>query len=196
MKQKRRFEERCLAGTVAVVAAAFVLGQAVHGQQPTDVTIDVSDCVGLEKPEERLACFEREVEAQRRPAPGPAPAPVASGTPPAPAAPAPAPPAPVRREVIPAPAPSAAAAEPRRERGRRAEPLPPEIAAKVTSLRETVPNTWTITLDNDQVWRQTTPQQFALRPGMDVRLYPTHWGDAYRLTVVGLKGYIQVARVR
>lgn len=189
MKQKRRFEERCLAGTVAVVAANFVLGQAVQGQQPADVTIDVSDCVDLEKPEERLACFEREVEAQRRP--GPAAAPVASGTPPAPAAPAP-----VRREVIPAPAPSAAAAEPRRERGRRAEPLPPEIAAKITSLRETVPNTWTITLDNNQVWRQTTPQQFALRPGMDVRLYPTHWGDAYRLTVVGLKGHIQVARVR
>jgi hypothetical protein len=184
-----------LAGTVAVVAASFVLGQAVQGQQPRDVTIDVSDCVDLEKPEERLACFEREVEAQRQPAPTPAPAPAANRAPPAPAVPAPAAPAP-RREVIPAPAPSAAAAESRRARGRRAEPLPPEIVAKVTSLRETVPNTWTITLDNDQVWRQTTPQQFALRPGMDVRLYPTHWGDAYRLTVVGHKGYIQVARVR
>jgi len=186
MIRRRRFEERCWAGRVAVVAAGFVLGPAVQGQEPDSVTIDVSDCVDLEKPEERLACFEREIETQGRSTP-------AAGRPtPAPAAPAPT----ARREAVPAAVPAPAAAEPARKRGRRAEPLGPEIAAKVAELRETVPNTWTITLDNDQVWRQTAPKSFALRPGMEVRLYPTHWGNAYRLTATGLNGYIQVARVR
>lgn len=188
MIRKRRFKERCLAGTITVVAAGLVLGPAVQAQEPGAVTIDVSDCVDLKSPGERLDCFEREVEAQRRPVP---PAGRAS---PAPAPPAPAAPAPAQREAVPAPAP--VANEPGRGRGRRAEALPAEIVAKVTELRETVPNAWSITLDNDQIWRQTTPKSFALRPGMEVRLNPTRWGTAYRLTVADLNGFIQVARVR
>jgi hypothetical protein len=193
MISRRQFEERCWAGTVAVVAAGLWLGQAVQAQEPGSVTIDVSNCVDLEKPEERLACFEREVEAQRRPAPAPAPA--ANRAPAAPAVAAPPPPreAPPR-EVVRTPVP-APAAEPRR-RGRGVEPLGQEILAKVTEVRETVPNTWTITLDNGQVWRQTTPKSFVLRPGMEVRLYPTKWGDSYRLTSGGPNGFIQVERVR
>ena len=192
MITKRQFEERCWASTVAVVAAGFCLGQAVQAQEPGSVTIDVSNCVDLAKPEERLACFEREVEAQRQAAPAPA----ANRAPPAPtvAAPAPPPEAPPR-EVVRTAVPAPVAAEPRR-RGRAAQPLGGEILAKVTEVRETVPNVATITLDNGQVWRQTTPKAFVLRPGMDVRLYPTKWGDSYRLTAGGPNGFIQVERVR
>jgi len=189
MKQKRQIEERCLAGTMAVIAAGLLLGPAVQAQEPGGVTIDVSDCVDLEKPEERLACFEREIEAQRRATPASA----ANRAPPAPAAPAP---TPQPAATIPAAVPAPVTAEPGRERDRRAEPLPPEVVAKVAQLRETVPNTWTITLDNGQVWRQTTPKPIALRPGMEVRLSATNWGSSYRLTAAALRTFIQVERVR
>jgi hypothetical protein len=170
MNRKRRFEERCWAGAVAVVAAGLVLDPGVQAQEPGSVTIDVSECVELERAEERLACFEREVEARRQPAPA------ADRTSPA------ATPAPV--------------AETRRARRDRKESPGREIVAKVADLRETVPNTWTITLDNGQIWRQAPPKPYALRPGMEVRLYPTNWGTAYRLTVAELRGFIQVDRVR
>ncbi len=185
MIRRRRLEERCLAA--AVVAAGLVLGPAAaRAQEPASVTIDVSDCVDLATPAERLACFEREVEAQRGPAPA---ADRASAAPPAP------PPA-RPPEAAPAAVPAPVAAEPRRARRDRGEPLGQPIVAKVAELRETVPNAWTITLDNGQVWRQTPPKWFALRPGMEVRLNPTRWGNAYRLSAAELSGFIQVERVR
>ena len=187
MNGKRRFEERCWAGAVAVVATGgFVLGPTVQGQEQGSVTIDVSECVELERAEERLACFEREVEGQRRPAPA------AGRAPPAPATPAPAP----RREAAPAAVPAPVAAEPTRERRGRKEPPGQEFVAKVAELRETVPNAWSITLDNGQVWRQAPPKPYPLRPGMEVRLYPTNWGLKYRLAAAELRGFIQVERVR
>jgi hypothetical protein len=201
MSRKRRFEERCFGGLVAVVAAGLVVLQpAIQGQEPDNVTIDVSDCVALEKPGERLDCFERQLEAQRRAAPA------TNSTAPARAAPAPAAPAPTTPA---SPAPTAAARETARTaisapdaveeiRGRRGreEPAGREIVAVVTELRETVPNTWTITLDNGQVWRQSPPKWYPLRTGAQVRLYPTTWGTSYRLTVAETKGFIQVERVR
>jgi hypothetical protein len=156
-----------------------------QGQEP-DITIEVSDCIDLKTPEERLACFEREVEAQRRPAPA------AGAARPAPAAPPPARPP----EAVPAAVPAPVAAEPTRERRGRKEPPGPEFVAKVAELRETVPNAWSITLDNGQVWRQAPPKPYPLRPGMEVRLYPTNWGLKYRLAAAELRGFIQVERVR
>jgi hypothetical protein len=75
-------------------------------------------------------------------------------------------------------------------------PPPPEIVATVTELRETVPNAWLITLDNGQVWRQSIPQRFALKPGQRVTLHGTKWGASYRLSADALHGFIQVERVR
>ena len=65
----------------------------------------------------------------------------------------------------------------------------------MTALRETVPNAYLITLDNGQVWRQTVPQYYPLRPGSDVRIYYSRW-RAYRLTSPERNGYIQVERAR
>jgi hypothetical protein len=194
MTGKRRFEERCLA--VACAAAALALGPPARGQESGGVTIDVSDCVELEKPGERLDCFERQLEAQRQAAP----APTAASPAPAPTAPAPTASAPAPERARTAAAPDAVETI-RTPRGRRArqeaaEAPGREIVAVVTALRETVPNTWTITLDNGQVWRQTPPKFYPLRPGLEVRLYPTGWGDSYRLTVAEQKSFIQVQRVR
>jgi hypothetical protein len=70
------------------------------------------------------------------------------------------------------------------------------IVAVVTALKETVPNAYLITLDNGQVWRQSSPQRFSLETGQQVTLSRTKWGQAYRLSAEGLHGFLQVERVR
>lgn len=162
-------------GMPAVFASALVAPLAV-----AQVSIDVSACVDLTTPEERLACFEAQVEAA-----GDAPAEAA------PAATAPAPSAPAAA----APAATGAPAAASRDRDEDNDAPPADIIAKVAELRETVPNSSLITLDNGQVWRQTVPEYYALRPGSDVRIYYSRW-NAYRLTSPALRGFIQVERVR
>lgn len=144
-------------GIAAVVASAGGAGLAAAQ------AVDVSECVKLTTPEERLACFEAQVEGARN-----------------------APPA----TTGPANGGSA-------EFGADGEQQPEvqEIEAVVTALRETVPNSWLITLDNGQVWRQTVPKNYELRQGSPVRIYYSRW-RAYRLTNDTLKGFIQVERVR
>ncbi|HVJ30754.1 MAG TPA: hypothetical protein VNA66_10635, partial [Gammaproteobacteria bacterium] len=147
---------------IAAIAAAAAI-QAADAQGPGDaVNVDVSECVNLTTSEERLACFEKQVEGART-------NPTAAS---APAAPSTAPPS---------------------SSGGKAEPL--DIQARVAELRETVPNSYLITLDNGQVWRQTVPKAYALRPGDPVRVYYSRW-RTYRLTNEKLRSFIQVERVR
>src|SRR5688572_23569492 len=133
-------------GLQIIGLAAFVASGAVVesvGAQADPVTIDVSQCVNLPTPEQRLACFEAQVETART-------------APPAAAAPA----------AAPAAAAPAAAASSSRGPGVEEERAdPPDIHAKVAELRETVPNAFLITLDNGQVWRQTVPERYPLRVG-------------------------------
>jgi hypothetical protein len=223
----------------AIVAAAIVLGAAVaQPAMPQDserLTVDVHDCLSLEKRDERLACFEAQVEAAQRPAvpargsepaaPSTAPpagaAAAASAIPPAGAAAAASanPAASAVPTATATPAPSAAAvastaaaasidagAESRTPapEGRSgadtgpakggSEQPPADIVATVTALRERLPNAYDITLDNGQVWRQSPPMAYPLRPGLEVRLRQTRFG--YRLTAPELRGQIQVERVR
>ena len=130
------------------------------------MSVDVSECVKLTTPEERLACFEAQVEGARN-----APAPATSGN-------------------------SSASSGSREfgQQG-DPEPEVQEIEARVTDLRETVPHAYLITLDNGQVWRQTVPKAYGLREGIPVRIYYSRW-RAYRLTNDQLKSFIQVERVR
>jgi hypothetical protein len=191
---KRRCEERWL----AIVFAAIALGPPAFGQEPGSVTIDVGSCVNLEKPGERLDCFERQLEAQGQTAPE---ASRTGQTPATPARTAPSPaatPAPAREAAPTATATPDAVESIRERRTRREEAAAPgrEITAVVTDLRESIPNTWTVTLDNGQVWRQSPPKPYPLRVGAQVRLYPTGWGTSYRLTVDEQRGFIQVERVR
>jgi hypothetical protein len=71
-----------------------------------------------------------------------------------------------------------------------------DVVATIADLRETVPNSWLITLDNGQLWQQSYPEPYFLRPGMRVTLHASRWGSAYRLSAEGLNGFIQVKRFK
>lgn len=166
MAKRTRFGVQTTA-MAAVFASAVALQLAV-----AQVSVDVSNCVELTKPEERLACFEAQVEAASNAPPVAGPAAASSA----------------------APADFGLPAEEAKDDDER--PLPPELNAKVAETRETVPNAYLITLDNGQVWRQTQPKYgYVLRPGYDVRIYATKI-RSFRLASKQLPGYIQVERVR
>lgn len=166
------------AGLAALAAGIGAIQPAAPQQSGGGtLSVDVSDCVKLATPEERLACFEARVEAAGG---GAGAAPGAGGS----AAPAA------------AAGGAAAASGASRSPSVRDEPdEPPDIFARVVELRETVPNAYLITLDNGQVWRQTVPEIYPLREGYPVRIYYSRW-RAYRLTNEQLRGFIQVERVR
>jgi len=195
--------ERATLVLVAVIGGIGVTQQAV-AQAAAGVTIEVGDCVKLQAPEERLACYERQVDAaERGRATHAGDSPAAASALPA-AAPA----------AAPAPATSAVAAPSAGRRtvnasGRHVEHRPREdssaqdkseqtstIVAKVAALKQTVPNAYLITLDNGQVWRQNYPQLYPLQPGQRVTLSGSIWGGSSRLTSDELQGFIQVERVR
>lgn len=65
----------------------------------------------------------------------------------------------------------------------------------VTELEEVRPNQWRIALASGQVWFQVHPKRFNLREGYPVRIYPSDWGDNFRLDTEKLSGFIQVQRL-
>lgn len=153
---------------VALIASVAAIRLAAAQQQGDAVKVDVTKCVELITPEERLACFETQVEAASG-------APVTTGA---------------------AAVGSSTTAAGSASRGGQEEAGPPDVVAKVAELREIEPNAYLITLDNGEVWRQTVPYAYALRPGSDVRIYfVSRWGS-FRLTNPQLRRFIQVERVR
>jgi hypothetical protein len=161
-----------VAGMTAVVSVAAL--PPATAQESEALTVEAGDCAELAAPEERLACFDARVEAARQERP-------ASGD----RAPAADPPQ--------APERSAIAADPGSDEP-GGDPRSTEIVAKVAELRPTVPNSFVITLDNGQVWRQTQPLYYPLRLGSEVRISETNFG--HRLTNPALRGFIRVERVR
>ncbi len=162
----------------AVVAiAAGVVGLCpAYGQESGKVMIDVAECIKLEAPEARLACYESRVAAVfgERAAKAAAARPAALAPPVA---------APVQSQ--------------RAEKPQAAEPQAAnDIVSRVKELREVVPNAWQITLENGQVWRQTVSKRYALKSGQQIKIYSTRWGSASRLSTDEINGYIQVERVR
>jgi len=71
-----------------------------------------------------------------------------------------------------------------------------ELHSTISKLREYVPGRYLITLENGQVWRQVVAERYRLEVGDKVRIYPSRWGKSFRLSAEGLKGFIQVERVR
>ncbi len=157
--------------------------QPAAAQAPAEtVNVDVSECVKLTTPEERLACFDKQVESTRTsPA---APATPASATSPA---------APVAAPTNSQPPASSTTSSNAGRQNREEQHA--DIHARIREIHETVPNSYLITLDNGQVWRQTVPKAYALRHGDAVRLFYSRWGT-YRLTNEQLRSFIQVERVR
>jgi len=70
-----------------------------------------------------------------------------------------------------------------------------ELNDVITELFLAQPSMWLIRLESGQVWRQVHPKRLNLREGDPVRIYPTGWGDNFRLETSRLSGYIQVLRV-
>jgi hypothetical protein len=217
--------KKYLRRAIAAIAIALYAGVFLRAvaQDPKGLNIDVANCVALEKPEDRLACFEAQVAAARQRA-APAGASDATGSATAvtgasaaavagasaaaskgastdagriPSS------ADAAEPVSPGTAPALhgqkSASEPRpAENGgrteRSSEREPVEIVAKVIELRQTVPNAYVITLDNGQVYRQAHPMPYPLRTGLIVHVRDTTFG--YRLTAPELHGQINVERVR
>lgn len=70
-----------------------------------------------------------------------------------------------------------------------------ELIDKVASIERLLPNLVLITLQSGQKWRQMVDKRYPVSVGDEVRIYPSRWGDAYRLSATRVSGYIQVERV-
>lgn len=179
-------------GASRLLVLSFALfAPLASGQNEARVVDEVRTCAQLERDTVRLACFDavaRAVGSSVSASPAPAEdrtratASVSS---------APTPNTPVE--------PSSAAAtfglpaEPVRE----VEPAPEQqLVSWVASLRELQPGRLEITLENGQVWRQTSSDRYALAIGHEVRIYPTRFGRYFRLTAKALRSFVQVERVR
>jgi hypothetical protein len=172
--------------SVSIVAAAALLGAAwsaspALGQERREVTVDIERCLDLESTEAQQACFGAEVN-----------------------------------QVLQEQGSSTAEASTRnseasRETGNQASRVAEQPVARaaepedaddveyrgtIVEMREYLPSAYIIRLDNGQIWEQTEPKRYPLRPGLEVRIYPTRWGQRYRLTGVDSGGHIQVRRVQ
>lgn len=203
--------------------SALLIGSvwAVSGlaQAQQEVLIDAGPCLQFETSVERLVCFEEQAKAAAgntsAASQGDRPVlridrsnqqlpPARSAAVPA-AAPAAATQSGNATSANSSGAATAAAAAPRQDaeasfglpqRVDREEQTRNELRGTIESFREISPNQYLITLTNGQVWRQMHSDRYNIREGHAVRIYPTRWGSAYRLTVEELKGFIQVERVK
>jgi hypothetical protein len=173
--------------TSAYLVTLFLMGSVIGvdrclAQDDGLVTIDARRCIEIESPDERLACFEAQVKQPVKPqgatAPPAATGSAAAGSPAAPPTP--------QVESVRVPA----------QQARGDEASPTEWVGSITALQERVPRRWLITLDTGQIWEQQVAERYALRVGQRVRIYESRWGGHHRLEADGIKGFIQVDRVR
>jgi hypothetical protein len=66
----------------------------------------------------------------------------------------------------------------------------------VAGIREIQPGRVEVTLANGQVWRQITSDRYNLLVGQEVRVYPSGFGQYFRLSSKASRGFIQVERIR
>jgi hypothetical protein len=170
-----------------VGCAICIICQSTLAQDSRDVTIDASRCRALESPDERLACFEAQVDAaitgegRESDSPAPAPAPAAASVPPQGSQPS---------------VPTVDITDLPRQDISADAPRQSELVGNITSLRARAPSQYLITLDNGQVWQQRFAERYPLRVGQRVRIYQGKFGSGLRLQVEGLNGFIQVDRVQ
>jgi hypothetical protein len=168
-----------MAATVAQAAFCLACSDATLAQEQDRGTIDARRCLELQSPDERLACFEKQVDEPSSRAPTPAAGAGVS---------APSPPQSTAPTVV------DVADLPREDAGRGVAPSQSELVGYIASLRERAPNQYLITLDNGQVWLQRLAERYHLRVGQRVRIYHSRFG--LRLQADGVNGFIQVERVR
>jgi len=177
------------AGLIPIASlAGFCLAWSpeILAQVSGDLSIEVSECIELTSELERYACYERLTEAalsQQAREDSTAADTASSG----------------RGELqlnecLNSASESATGAAGRS--GNPADEPPVEILSTITALEESRPNSYTVTLENGQIWRQIGSKRYPLRTGFEVRIYVSRWGSSYRLTASESGGYIQVERVR
>ena len=83
-----------------------------------------------------------------------------------------------------------------RREAREAERQAHEVTGQVAAVREILPGRIEVTLTNGQVWRQTNSDRYNLLIGHEVRIYPTGFGQYFRLSSKELRSFIQVERVK
>jgi hypothetical protein len=159
---------------VSWIALLCMAGTAVAADSALDAT---RRCAEIKDSAQRLACFDRAVQTPPAPAPASVPVPVQ------PAARSAAP-----KIVAPAPAPALAPALgdenlQRKERGSKPE-TPKSLTARITSVQESRPGVFRVTLDNDQVW-QAAESKSTFVPAV---------GDAVQIDKGAMGGY-QMARI-
>lgn len=195
---------------IASIASGLVCAQTGLAQDAKGLSIDVADCVKLQAPEKRLACYEERVRAAQERNGEDAARPLSQTDNAEADRNAASRRAETARDAVPTvnrkatdiktvqaepvtPAPRAreksSASSAETESGR-------EFFGTIAALQERVPNEYVITLDDGQVWRQMRSQRYPLHVGDSVRIYPTRWGKAYRLTAEKAHGFTQVERVR
>jgi hypothetical protein len=178
--QRRKLPRARRRGVIAYVVAHAISSvaclEASLAQEHDRVTIDARRCLELASPDERLACFETQVDkAQNHRATTPATADV-----PTPSAPRSIPTVDVAR--LP-------------EQGASADaPDASEWVGNIASLQERAPRQYLITLDSGQIWQQQVAELYPLRVGQRVRIYKSRFG--LRLHADGVNGFIRVERIR
>lgn len=185
---------------VVCVALAVISASALSADSLSQVD-RIVNCAVFKDAQERLVCFDREVEALAR-ARLAAPASAAS---PSPAAPLPMAPA----TVLPGPLPAAPAVVVassstfgQEQLDAKRQPVNPAadqvLHARITALRTAGSVNFLVTLDNGQVWRHENSIQGAyLRVGEAITIGKGALGS-YRMTrdAGDEKNWIRVARVR
>jgi hypothetical protein len=178
---------------ITLVAAFSCAAMSLAAQPAADA--GVVECAAIESAVARLDCFDalaRRVRAADSTAHEAAPA--AQRTPEngAPASRAAEP----SRVVTDPPPVSEPATRPSRSDARAADRDEREQIGQVASLRQIQPGRVEVTLTNGQVWRQTNSDRYNLLVGHQVRIYPTAFGQYFRLSSTEARGFIQVERVR
>lgn len=171
------FSLLCAAGTVAAQGSA-------------DTASGVAACAAIESTTARLECFDALAKSTS-----------ADGA--ATAAPRTAPPQPAGTASQAEPSVGAAASVPQanstksvsRREARAAEQQELEVTGEVAAVREILPGRIEVTLTNGQVWRQTNSDRYNLLVGHEVRIYPTGFGQYFRLSSKELRSFIQVEQV-
>jgi hypothetical protein len=171
--------------TIVAVSCACACGTSA-AQGPGETASGVAACAAIESAVARLDCFDELARRARADDAGaeapPSQAPAAGRQPPASATPNAAPPDTPQRLS--------------RRDARAAERAEHEVTSHVAAVREIQPGRIEVTLANGQVWRQTNSDRYNLLVGHDVRLYPSGFGQYFRLSSKELRGFIQVERVR
>jgi hypothetical protein len=174
------------AWSTAVVVSALICCDAV-AQSTGETAAAIEACARIADQAARLDCFDK----LARSAPGrsvetaPSPAPAAAVDPQSAVAP---------QTAGDTPAPAASVTS--RREVRAADRAEREVMSSVTALREIQPGRVEVTLANGQVWRQTYSDRYNLLVGHEVKIYPSGFGQYFRLSSTELRGFIQVERVK